>query len=160
MSRKIESRNDWENHFKWNKGLILSVLLLTVILKQPVFSSGRQVSFENKYFDLDQISQYQVLIMLSELRWGQWSLLSGRSPYFQYFPSCPIFKSNFRGSAQNWAEIEGDAKKENSWSSWRHIMAAWKKQLVLRQIDWNGGFFLKQKNCWAPWLSHPVRADT
>ena len=37
MSRKIEPRNDWENHFKWNKGLIVRVLLLTVILKHPVY---------------------------------------------------------------------------------------------------------------------------
>ena len=33
--------------------------------------------------------------MLSELRWGQWSLLSVRSPYFQYFPFCPIFNTFF-----------------------------------------------------------------
>ena len=70
--------------------------------------SGLQVSLECKYFDLDQISKYQVLIMLSELRWGQWSLLSGRPLYFQYFP---IFKSNFRGSAQNWAKMRDDANK-------------------------------------------------
>ena len=37
MSRKIEPRNDWENHFKWNKGVILRVLLLTVILRHPVY---------------------------------------------------------------------------------------------------------------------------
>ena len=36
MSRKIESSNDFENHFWWNKGLFLCVLLLTVILKHPV----------------------------------------------------------------------------------------------------------------------------
>ena len=36
MSRKIKSRNDWENQCKWNKGLILHILLLTVILKHPV----------------------------------------------------------------------------------------------------------------------------
>ena len=36
MSRKIQFRNDRENHFKWNKGLILCVLLLTVIVKHPV----------------------------------------------------------------------------------------------------------------------------
>ena len=37
MSRKIESRNDWENCFRWDKGLILGVLLLTVFLKHPVY---------------------------------------------------------------------------------------------------------------------------
>ena len=36
MSRKIQFRNDRENHLKWNKGLILCVLLLTVIVKHPV----------------------------------------------------------------------------------------------------------------------------
>ena len=36
MSHKTESKDDWENHFRWNKGLILRVLLLTVILKHPV----------------------------------------------------------------------------------------------------------------------------
>ena len=36
MSHKISSRNDPENQFWWNKGLIVRILLLTFFLKDPV----------------------------------------------------------------------------------------------------------------------------
>ena len=36
MSHKIGSRNDPENQFQWNKGLIVRILLLTFFLKDPV----------------------------------------------------------------------------------------------------------------------------
>ena len=39
MSCKIESRT---SHFKWNKGVILRILLVTVILKHTVFQERRK----------------------------------------------------------------------------------------------------------------------
>ena len=55
MSHIIESRNDWEYHFKWNRGLILRVLLLTVNVKQPVYKFNTRPFYrENSKYAPDQ----------------------------------------------------------------------------------------------------------
>ena len=75
MSSKVEFKNDWENHYKRNKGLIVRVLLKTVILKHPVYPGlVTQTGYYQGDQEQDNADDHSISLNISRSCHSNWSL--------------------------------------------------------------------------------------